>query len=394
MRSLTDDRYVRYYVTLDENEHALDLRRADSFKGGFEQYVREKVAAFEKKPYVPGWIIEEFSVDKPVDAMTRHSDDPSVYYERLAGGMDKTYSGRYIKLEDAVYAVRTGRSIFSPEVSYSALARDKRYKEFLQFNRQQRWRYPDYDTARKVYGVATDGGVLLFSDTLKGRKARTTYLQSLADRYFELPGRTVRLCELTDPPQSVTEQADRCIVKLDKRDLKDTTPCFKRSEVDFSAERMAEPQVLGTAVCTGRYELQPDYLSFERFVKENKLEVSARNYDIASLTYIRENGYADHVSSDYFYPFSYQYRFDEVAAKLGDVLRARREHPGSEHDFGYAVLQREAKQIAAGVLRDEFRIGLTRQAGEKLTDAAELSLPAKTQSVMRLPVSSKSPVVH
>lgn len=239
-----------------------------------------------------------------MDRTIRKTGDPAVWYERLAGSPGTVRSLRHRTLPEAVYAVRTGRSIFSPDVSPSALARDRKYKEFLQFNRQQRWRYPDYDMARKVYGVAINGGVLLFSDTLKGRKARTTYLQSLADRYFELPGRTVGLYELTDPPQSLTEQADRCIVKLDKRDPKNTSPFLLQSEVDFSAERMADPQVLETAVCTGRYELQPDYLSFERFVKENKLEVSARNYDIASLAYIRENGYADHVTADYFYPFS------------------------------------------------------------------------------------------
>lgn len=54
MRALTDDRYIRYFVTLDEDEKALDLRRADSFKGGFEQYVREKVTGVEKNPYIPG----------------------------------------------------------------------------------------------------------------------------------------------------------------------------------------------------------------------------------------------------------------------------------------------------------------------------------------------------
>lgn len=326
-------------------------------------------------------------MDKPIDALTRHSDDPAVYYERLAGAMDKTHAGRYITLPDAVYAVRTGRSIFSPEMSFAALSRDKKYKEFLQFNRQQRWRYPDCDTARKIYGVATDSGVLLFSNTRKGQKARTTYLQYLADRYFEMPGRTVRLYELTDPQKDIVTEADRCVVKLDKRDLKDAAPCFQRSECDFSTERMSDKTVLETAVCTGRYDFQPDYLSFEQFVKENKVEVSARNYDIASLAYIKENGYADHVATDYFYPFSYQYRFDEVAAKLGDVMRTRREHP-SDHDYGYAALQREAKDIAAGVLRDEFRIG----------HAASVTLPLDTvrqeplhvQSAMRLPISSNN----
>lgn len=53
-RAFTAEQSVRYFVTLDEGGCAVDLARADAFKGGFEQYVRERAGGFDRKPYVPG----------------------------------------------------------------------------------------------------------------------------------------------------------------------------------------------------------------------------------------------------------------------------------------------------------------------------------------------------
>ena len=41
-------------------------------------------------------------------------------------------------------------------------------------------------TEKRVYAVATEEGVMLFSDTPKGMKARNSYLQHLADGFFNV----------------------------------------------------------------------------------------------------------------------------------------------------------------------------------------------------------------
>ena len=38
----------------------------------------------------------------------------------------------------------------------------------------------------RVFAIATEAGVLLFSNTPKGKKAQGSYLQSLADSFFNL----------------------------------------------------------------------------------------------------------------------------------------------------------------------------------------------------------------
>ena len=114
--------------------------------------------------------------------------------------------------------------------------------------------------------------------------------------------------------------------------------------------------MLEGAVCTDKYDLRPDYNNFDRLTKDFNLGISPRNYDVASLLYISENGYAGHVVADYFHPFSYEYEFRDLAEKLGDSIKARQSAPMSSHDFGYAALQMEAKAMARDILQSEFHI--------------------------------------
>lgn len=51
-------------------------------------------------------------------------------------------------------------------------------------------------TEKRVYAVATEEGVMLFSDTPKGMKARNSYLQHLADGFFNV-AKYLKLCGYT-----------------------------------------------------------------------------------------------------------------------------------------------------------------------------------------------------
>ena len=131
---------------------------------------------------------------------------------------------------------------------------------------------------------------------------------------------------------------------------------LRKSEFSFTEEKMAGKEMLEGAVCTNKYDLRPDYNNFDRLTKDFNLGISPRNYDVASLLYISENGYAGHVAADYFHPFSYEYEFRDLAEKLGDSIKARQSAPMSAHDFGYAALQMEAKVMARDILQSEFHI--------------------------------------
>ena len=268
-------------------------------------------------------------------------------------------TGRRIPLRDAAYTLKTGLKLFSRRASSTALQKDKQYKEFIRHNEAEGWNNEKLSGEKwRVYAVATDEGVLFFSDNEKGMKARNSYLQYLADGFFNMTKgvETLRLYEIETPSRQVAELADNCIDKLAKSDLRSADMQLRKSEFSFTSEKLAGKEMLEGAVCTGKYDLRPDYSNFDRLTKDFNLGISPCNYDVASLLYISENGYAGHVAADYFHPFSYEYEFRDLAEKLGDSIKARQSAPMSSHDFGYAALQTEAKVMARDILQSEFHI--------------------------------------
>lgn len=211
-------------------------------------------------------------------------------------------------------------------------------------------------TEKRVYAVATEEGVMLFSDTPKGMKARNSYLQHLADGFFNVAkvSETLRIYEIDLPTKRVAELADNCIEKLSKADLRSTDAQLRRSVVSFTPDKFADRSVLDGGVCWAKFDLRPDFHNFDRLTREFGLGISPRNYDVAALLYISENGYAGIVAADKVHPFSYEYEFRELAEKLEDSMKARMNAPLSAHDFGYAALQKEAREMAADLLQSEF----------------------------------------
>lgn len=227
----------------------------------------------------------------------------------------------------------------------------------------------------RIYAIATEAGVLLFSDTPKGIKARGSYLQNLTDGFFNLTKvpETLRIYEIDLPTKRVAELADNCIDKLSKADLRSEDTQLRRSVVSFTSDKFVGADVLEGAVCKEKFDLRPDFYNFDRLTKEFSLGISPRNYDVTSLLYISENGYAGHVVADKFHPFSYQHEFKELAEKLGDSIKARQNAPLSAHDFGYAALQKEAKVMATEILQSEFHLcnGEFSLSGRKVVPAFE-----------------------
>lgn len=268
-------------------------------------------------------------------------------------------TGRQIPLRDAAYTLKVELKLFSRRTSPTALQKNKQYREFIRYNEIESRNSGKLPGGKKrVYAVATDEGVLFFSDSEKGVKARNSYLQYLADGFFNFSKgtETLKLYEIETPSRQVTELADNYIDKLVKSDLRSAGTQLRKSEFSFTEEKMAGKEMLEGALCTDKYDLRPDYNNFDRLTKDFNLGVSPRNYDVASLLYISENGYAGHVAADYFHPFSYEYEFRGLAEKLGDSIKARQSAPMSSHDFGYAALQTEAKVMARDILQSEFHI--------------------------------------
>lgn len=119
---------------------------------------------------------------------------------------------------------------------------------------------------QRMSAVATDEGVLLFSDSVKGMKARSTYLQHLADGFFNFSKKveTLKLYEIEIPMRQMVKLADNCIDKLSKADLRRDDIQLRKSVCSFTPEKMSGKEMLVGAVCTGKYDLRPDFNNFDR----------------------------------------------------------------------------------------------------------------------------------
>lgn len=237
-------------------------------------------------------------------------------------------------------------------------------------------------THNRVYAVTTEEGVMLFSDTPKGLKARNSYLQYLADGFFNFSKapETLRIYELDLPTRQIAGLADNCIEKLSKADLRSADGQLRRSVVSFTPDKFADRSVLEGGVCREKFDLRPDFHNFDRLTKEFGLGISPRNYEVAALLYISENGYAGLVAADKVHPFSYEHEFKDLAEKLGESMKARMNAPLSVHDFGYAALQVEAKAIARDILQSEFHItdGEFRLGGKANRTSRRTKIPERT----------------
>ena len=304
---------------------------------------------------------------------------------------------RRISLPDAVYVIKSGLPLFDASTEHGKLARRKDYKEFIAHNEQGRWKEFMQGKEHKYTAVATDQGVMLFSQTKIGEKARHSYLQECAGNFFN-PTRsteTLRIYEVTNPTADVAAKADNYIERVSLREARSDDSGLRFSRHEATPEKMLSPEILAGAVCTDKYDMRPDFQNFDRFTGDNTLKIDPKSYEIASLLYIAENGYANHLAADYFHPFDHMDDFKPLADKISDAMRVKGENPESGHDFGYAALQKEAKTLAGDILESEYHIrdgefdlGQTRNKIVPLTRTMEQE---HTPKIVEMPAERSRP---
>ena len=254
--------------------------------------------------------------------------------------------------------IKSGLPLFDPSTEHGKLTRRKDYKEFIAHNEQGRWKEFMRGKENRYTAVATDQGVMLFSQTRMGEKALHTYLQECAGNFFNPTRSTesLKIYEVVNPTADVAAKADNYIERVSRRDERSDSPGLFYSKHGTTPEKMLSPEILAGAVCTEKYDMRPDFHNFDRFTGDNTLKIDAKSYEIASLLYISENGYADHLATDYFHPFDHKADFKPLADKINDTMQAKGENPQSDHDFGYAALQKEAKTLAGDILESQYHI--------------------------------------
>lgn len=297
---------------------------------------------FRRVPFFMGRNAEKYYKDKLLPAAKREGVKPS---------------GK-IALRDAVFVLHSGLPLLDASTDHAHLSRRRDYREFSRQCEQGAWQKYMLGQQRKYTAVQTDAGVMVFSHTKMGNKALNTYLQDCADRFFEPlhNTETLRIFEMTNPPKEVAAKADDYIDRPSRRDENSDKPQLVFSHCEASDCKLLPPSVLDGAVCIEKYDMRPDFANIDRFTRENPVRLNHTNYTVASLLYIAEHGYTNHLTSDYFHTFEYRKHFEDLAARITEAQQARTDYPQASHDFGIVALQKEAKELARDILATDFNI--------------------------------------
>lgn len=358
------------YVALDASGEAVEMKggdgqysspnKTDRGQTGYKAFVKHLVKRYGGSDYIPNFNIRRFDFPNQWKVPIFGKDTKHYYRNKLLSAAEKQNVAprQPISLRDAVYIIKSGLPLFDPSTEHSKLARRKDYKEFIAHNEQGRWKEFMQGKGNKYTAVATDQGVMLFSQTKMGEKALHTYLQECEGNFFHPTKSTesLKIYEVINPTADMAAKADNYIDRASRRDERSDRPGLFFSRHGATPDKMLPPSVLEGAVCTGKYDMRPDFHNFDRFTSENTLRTDRTNYQIASLLYIAENGYGNHLAADYFHPFDRMDDFKALAEKINDTQRVKGENPQSDHDFGYNALQKEAKTLAGDILESDYHI--------------------------------------
>ena len=241
-------------------------------------------------------------------------DDNSAYLHELTAVTteQQAYPKKIVSLLDVAYCKRNRIGLLTKESEHENLCKTIGYIPQIYRLRRLNPSFP------KITGFETDRGVLLFSNTEKGRTAQADYLQYQADQFFKAQNGTtfLRVHSLLHLPEIPSRQIDR----FAEMNYEHHTDCNDFQPVP--AEIYCPPETTRYGFCNERYDMHPTLENFDRFVHLdywNSPTLSDENYDIAALLLIRQNGcprggfYAD-LSR----PFFRQEEFDRLdAAKAG-----------------------------------------------------------------------------
>lgn len=409
-RDFWDSIPMSVYVALNKNGEPIAMQHGDGTlapdsqgreQADYKTFIKQLVRRYGRGDHIPDIQILRMDFPNQWKVPLAGGDLTQYYRDKLLPAAEKlkVQPAKTISLRDAVFIIKSGLPLFDPTTEHGKLARRKDYKEFIAHNEQGRWKEFMQGKEHKYTAVATDQGVMLFSQTRIGEKALHTYLQECAGNFFNPTRSTesLKIYEVVNPTADVAAKADNYIERVSRRDERSDSPNLVYSRYGTAPEKMLSPEILAGAVCTEKYDMRPDFHNFDRFTGDNTLKIDAKSYEIASLLYISENGFANHLAADYFHPFSHMDDFKPLADKINDTMQAKGENPDSDHDFGYAALQKEAKTLAGDILESQYHIRDGEFAlGQTLGKIVPLSRAPEQQpttKIVDMPNERKRPVM-
>lgn len=332
---LTPDNTLRRMAVTDSG----GIRRGD-LQRFMEQCIRDAM----QQPFVPDNIILHYEGVRPEDIPSRQEsfseDSAPLLQFIIKHGID---DNDMIPLRQAAYLSFHGETITSEALR--EVAGRESYRRFSAHENAQE-KFLEGRPVKMMLTVAeTDRGILVFSDSLRGRQAQTDYLQHMADSFFspEHEGLSfLQLFRFESASRPLIELSDTCC-RIDAQGVcrYDFTPVLNAQAVQLHGR---EPMI--------GFDMHPTGQNLDTYLNHTGLGLSERNNDILTLQDIARDGYRGAVDS----AFSFREEFRDIDRALEKLSYRSRTLPAETFQKKYGQIQEDAKVLARHILREKVRI--------------------------------------
>lgn len=197
--------------------------------------------------------------------------------------------------------------------------------------------------------VELDRGFLIFSRSLQGQEGLRLFMQYMADSFHQPVNdglKTLKIYEFASDRKDLIALADKC--------YRGAGFNLGSGQFEFESAMSKQKDLLPTSVNAAvQFDMRPSIDNLDRFVTENMLGLSGRNYDIMTLQGIAEEGYHPMAVSN---SFSYLKEFSKIDRELKHVEDAKGLSAFFPYDQQYKLVQDDAKLKARYLLDNVVRV--------------------------------------
>ena len=333
------------YLELNPDNDAKRMAVADHgflTRGYLKKFLDMCIQDAKRQPYIPDNLIFYYrdipSGNVPLTEERHIGDKDQVLRFIISNGINDNNT---IPLRKAAYLHFFGRKI-TPE-ALKELGKEQSYKQFEAHEDAMKALQQGRPVKMTLTIAETNMGMLVFSDSLPGKKAQKDYLQYVADSFFQPAAEGLEFLQLyrfeTSSGQLIG-LADTCC-HVDEHG---------QIQYDFTPSMNSQLSLLNDRTPMIGFDMRPTCQNLDTFLGHTGTSLSAHNDKIMMLESIARDGYNRSDGEN----FPYRKEFRDIEESIRKMQRESRNNSSYPFKEKYDQIQEQARQLARNILQRDL----------------------------------------
>ncbi len=311
-------------------------------RGYLKKFLDMCIQDAKRQPYIPDNLIFYYrdipSGNVPLTEEHHIGDKDQVLRFIISNGINDNNT---IPLRKAAYLHFFGRKI-TPE-ALKELGKEQSYKQFEAHEDAMKALQQGRPVKMTLTIAETNMGMLVFSDSLLGKKAQKDYLQYVADSFFQPAAEGLEFLQLyrfeTSSGQLIG-LADTCC-HVDEHG---------QIQYDFTPSMNSQLSLLNDRTPMIGFDMRPTCQNLDTFLGHTGTSLSAHNDKIMMLESIARDGYNRSDGEN----FPYRKEFRDIEESIRKMQRESRNNSSYPFKEKYDQIQEQARQLARNILQRDL----------------------------------------